>query len=131
VSRQATKTDKAIAADEAQLRSITTGEVLKEKGLCKAVVVRTREAGVHLGYLADYYHPNGSPLGVVDLVEGRQLWWWGSDSHYELHSIAERGAPRAKVSEPCSRPYTVAGVCSVMELTPEAAESLLRTRWES
>lgn len=132
MAKKATEADKAIATDEAKLRSLTTGEVLREKGLCPPVVVRTHDAGVHVGYLADYSHRNGSPLGVVELIEGRQLWWWGSDStHRELHSIAETGAPRAKISQPCSRPYTVAGVCSVMELTPVAAASLLRDRWES
>lgn len=131
MNKKATKADAAIAADEAQLRSLTTGEVLRAKGLCPPVLARTRDAGVHIGYLADYSHRDGSPLGVVELIEGRQLWWWGSETHYELHSVAEHGAPRAKISEPCTKPYTVAGVCSVMELTETACASLLRTRWES
>ena len=132
--RVATKAERAVMEDEAKMRSITTGEVLRERGLCPAVLVRTREAGVHIGYLADYSHRDGSPLGVVELIDGRQLWSWSSDGAEpvrELHGIAERGAPRAKISEACSMPYTVAGVCSVMALTPDAEANLMRTRWES
>ena len=124
-----------MAADEAkELRSVTTGAILRARNLCPCVLLRTREAGVHLGYLADYSHRDGSPLGVAEVLEGRQLWWWGStgpDASRELHEVAEQGAQRAKVSRPCSRPYTLAGVTSVMELTPAAEANLMRDRWES
>jgi hypothetical protein len=133
-SRKATKDEREVAHDEAQMRSITTGQVLRERALCPAVILRTRDGGVHIGYLADYSHRDGSELGVAEVVDGRQLWWWGSTGDAqsrELHEVAEDGAARAKISRPCRRPYTLAGVASVMALSPEAEANLMRDRWES
>ena len=133
--RKATEEEVQVAADQAkEVRSVTTGQILRARNLCPCVLLRTHDAGVHIGYLADYSHRDGSTLGVAEVLEGRQLWWWGSTGDNvsrELHEVAERGAQRAKISRPCSRPYTLAGVASVMELSPEVEANLMRDRWES
>jgi hypothetical protein len=132
MSRKATVEDAAVAADAAKVRSITTGEVLKERDLCPAVILRTREAGVHIGYLADYSHRDGSPLGVAELLDGRRLWWWASANNSlrrELHAIAMHGAPRAKVSDALTS-YTVAGVCEVLPMSEASIKSLMVSRWD-
>lgn len=123
MSRAPTKAEKAVARDEAQLRSLRTGEVLRERGLCPLVLVRTRDAGVHVGLLADY-----DPVAeVVTLIEGRRLWRWrGANT---LHEVVTEGiSEQSAVSQPVSG-YEVQAVAEVLPVSDKAAPSLTRSRW--
>ena len=116
-----TKTQRAIAADEAQARSLYTGEVLREKKLCPLVVVRTRDAGVHVGLLAEYEGRR------VELLDGRRIWrWHGANT---LHEVAGKGISGAcRVSEPLPH-YSLPDVIEVLPVSESAAPSLTQSRW--
>jgi hypothetical protein len=120
-ARRATKSETAIASDEAQLRSLYTGEVLREKSLCPLVVVRCRGAGVHVGYLAEYEGQR------VELIEGRRLWrWYGA---YTLHEVATEGVSGAvRLSKPVAC-YSLPDVIEVLPVSEAARESLTTSRW--
>lgn len=123
MSRAPTKAEKAVAADEAQVRSLRTGEVLRARGLCPLVLVRTRDAGVHVGLLADY-----DPVAeVVTLLEGRRLWRWrGANT---LHEVVTVGiSEQSALSQPVDG-YEVQAVAEVLPVSDAAAPSLTRSRW--
>ena len=123
MSRAPTKSEKAVAKDEAQVRSLRTGEVLRERGLCPLVLVRTRDAGVHVGLLADY-DPTAE---VVTFLEGRRLWRWrGANT---LHEVVTAGvSEQSAISEPVQG-YEVQAVAEVLPESDAAAPSLTRSRW--
>lgn len=123
MSRAPTKSEKAVAKDEAQVRSLRTGEVLRERGLCPLVLVRTRDAGVHVGLLADY-DPTAE---VVTFLEGRRLWRWrGANT---LHEVVTAGvSEQSAISEPVQG-YEVQAVAEVLPVSDAAAPSLTRSRW--
>ena len=121
----ATKTEKAIAADEAKHRSILTGEVLKEKGLCPFVIIRTRDAGVQMGYLAHFYQGTGE----AEMLEVRRLWSW-SGGRNTLNEIATEGVTSGRISKPV-RYNVICDVAEIIEVTDEAVIQSLRTsRWD-
>ena len=121
--KKANSEEVAIAADEAQQRSLTTGEVLREKGLCPLVIVRARDAGVHIGWLAEYHD------GDVMLLDARRLWAW-SGGPRTLNEVAINGAPRAKLSEPV-KVIAILDACELVQVeTSAAAASLTTSRWE-
>lgn len=121
--RAPTKTERAVAADEAEVRSIWTGEVLKEKGLCPLVLVRTRDAGIHVGYLADYDRANQA----VTFHESWRVWRWrGANtlSEVTVDGISEQSA----VARPV-RGNEVLGVAEVLPVSAKAAATLTHPRW--
>lgn len=121
--RAPTKQEKAVARDEAEIRSLRTGEVLRERGLCPLVIVRTRDAGVHVGLLADY-----DPIAeVVTFLESRRIWRWrGANT---LHEVATVGiAEHSAVSQPIQGAEVLA-VAEVLPVSESAAPSLIRSRW--
>lgn len=122
--RRANKDETAVAGDEAQERSILTGEVLRERGLCPLVVVRSWDAGVHVGLLARYDRENGD----VELFDARRLWRW--DGAHTLHEVALRGCngSRTRLSEPVPL-IGIPGVCEVIPVSPAAETSLTTSRW--
>lgn len=123
MSRAPTKVEKAVARDEAEIRSLRTGEVLRERGLCPLVLVRTRDAGVHVGLLADY-----DPVAeVVTLLEGRRLWRWrGANT---LHEVVTVGVDEeSAISQPVNG-YEVQAVAEVLPVSERAAASLTTSRW--
>jgi hypothetical protein len=121
-ARKATKAEEAAAGDEAlEQRSLTTGEILKAKGLCPLVVVRTYGAGVHVGYLAR------AAGQEVELLEVRRLWrWYGANTLNEVASEGISGACR--VSKPL-RQSVLPTVIEVLPVSEKAAPSLLESRW--
>ena len=122
-SARANKTEVAIAADEAQQRSLTTGEVLREKGLCPFVIVRARDSGVHVGWLAEYHD------GDAMLLDARRLWGW-SGGPKTLNEVAITGAPKAKLSQPI-KAIAILDACELVQVeTAQAVESLTTSRWE-
>jgi hypothetical protein len=123
IGRKATASETEAASDEAQERSILTGEVLREKGLCPFVIIRARDAGVHCGYLARY------GAGDVELLESRRIWRW-YEHRNTLSDIAERGAGKARISTP-ERIKAVLDACEIIQVFNEDAIKDLRTsRWE-
>lgn len=124
-ARKATKAEEAIAKDETtggQLFSLTTGEMLRAKGLCPLVVVRTYGAGVHVGYLAR------SDGQEAELIESRRIWsWTGANT---LDEVAEFGvAEQACISKPMTKVKRLTSVIETLEVTEKAAPSLLKSRW--
>ncbi len=127
MTRKATKTEEAIASDEAQTRSILTGEVLRERGLCPLVIVRARDSGVHVGWLA---RVGG---GDVELLEARRLWQWqspGKEKARTLNEVATKGLEWARLSEPVPQ-IALLDACEVIPVSPDAAKSLTTSRWQS
>lgn len=119
-----TRDERAVAGDEAQERSILTGEVLRERGLCPLVVVRSWDSGVHIGLLARYDTTNGD----VELYDARRLHRWrGANT---LHEVSLRGVAQdyTRLSEPVPL-VAVPGVCEVIPVAPEAVANLTTSRW--
>ena len=122
-SRRATKEEAAVASDAAQMRSILTGEVLREQGLCPFVIVRARDSGVHLGYLARVGD------GDVELIEARRLWRW-TGGRNTLNEVAEGGVETARISEPV-RQIALLDAAEILPVhNAEAIASLTRSRWD-
>jgi hypothetical protein len=89
------------------------------------VVVRTRDAGVHVGSLESCTPMPGPAFDVV-LRNARRLWSWGGAN--TLHEVALRGvSDESKISEPVSRIRLAA--IEVIDATPEAHGNLSRSRW--
>lgn len=120
--RKATKTEEAIAGDEAQQRSLLTGEVLREKGLCPLVITRSRDAGVHIGWLARYER------GDVELLEARRLWRW-SGGRNTLNEIARSGIEQGRISQAVPQ-LALLDVCEVLPVSAAAVASLTKERWD-
>ena len=121
MSKRANKAETAIASDEAQMRSITTGEVLREKGLCQLVIVRARDSGVHVGWLAEYAN------GDVVLLDARRIWGW-TGGRRTLNEVATMGLDLAKISEPVPA-IAILDACELIPVVPSAEESLTQSRW--
>ena len=87
----------------------------------KYVVVRTCNAGVHVGELAER---RGSE---ADLANARRIWSWKGAK--TLHEIALHGvADGSRVSEPVPT-ITVLEVIEVIPCTDEARENLEAAKW--
>jgi hypothetical protein len=121
--KRANKHETEIAADEAEMRSLYTGEVLRERGLCPLVVVRTYGAGVHIGYLARFVGQE------AELLDARRLWrWYGANTLSEVASEGVSGAVR--LSQPL-RQCALSSVIEVLPVSPRAAPSLTESRWSA
>ncbi len=121
--RKASIIEENVANDEAQTRSLLTGEVLREKSLCPLVVVRTRGAGVHVGYLAKV----DTMSRTVELLESRRLWrWYGANTLSEVALDGVSGAVRLAKPE---RSKPLFDVCELCEVSQKAAPSLTESRW--
>lgn len=86
------------------------------------VLIRTRDAGVHCGVLAEYGD------GCVLLRDARRIWRWrGANT---LHELALRGAANdyTRISEPVDR-ITVLGVIEILYPTEAARKNLEHSRW--
>lgn len=121
-AKKANRAEVAAAEDEAmEFRSLTTGEILRAKGLCPLVVVRTYGAGVHVGYLA---RTEGQE---AELLEVRRLWrWYGANT---LNEVAEDGVSGAcRISKP-ARHLRLSSVIETIPVSDKAAPSLLESRW--
>ena len=119
--KRANAVETAIAADEAEVRSLYTGEVLREQGLCPLVVVRTYGAGVHVGYLARLVGQE------AELLEARRLWrWYGANTLSEVASKGVSGAVR--LSQPM-RHIALSSVLEVLPVSAAAQASLTESRW--
>lgn len=88
----------------------------------KFVIIRTRDAGVHVGFLTQH---EGSE---VVLAKASRLWRWrGANT---LNEVAMRGVDDgySRISEQVPS-ITIVGVCEVIQCSPEAEANLSRPRW--
>lgn len=120
--RKATKAEESIAADEASERSLLTGEVLKAKGLCPLVIIRSRDSGVHVGWLARYHD------GDVELLDARRLWSWAGGRN-TLNEVAREGITSGRISK-AVRCIALLDACEVIPVAEAAAASLTTERWD-
>ncbi len=87
----------------------------------KYVIVRSRDAGVHAGWLVER---TGTE---VRLREARRLWYWVCAQGDFLSGVAKYGLkPESKVGGEID--ITVLGVCEVIDCTETARESIQATR---
>lgn len=124
-ARRATAAERAVAADEAEARSLWTGEVLKERGLCPLVLVRTRDAGIHVGYLANYDRANRA----VTFYESWRIWRWrGANT---LSEVAVDGIDEQSAVARPVRGHEVLDVAEVLQVSAKAAATLTKPRWHT
>jgi hypothetical protein len=85
------------------------------------VVVRTRDAGVHIGELVEITNNK-----IVILRNARRLWqWWGA---FTLHEVALKGVEeRSRISAPVAR-IRLLDAIEVIDTTPDARTNLTRSR---
>lgn len=87
------------------------------------VILRTRDAGVHVGVLKDFDRASRS----ATLADARRLWRWrGANT---INEVSLRGVDQdyTRISEPVPE-ITVLDVCEVLPVAPEAAGSLTTSR---
>jgi len=123
-NKRANRAETEVASDAAQQRSILTGEVLREWQLCPLVLIRSWDAGVHVGLLARYDAQNGD----VELLQSRRLWRWrGANT---LHEVSLYGVSDEYTRLSEAVPHAaVTDVCEVIPVSDKAAPSLTRSRW--
>lgn len=88
------------------------------------VLIRTRNAGVHCGTLAECHGT------AVLLTDARRLWRWrGANT---LNEVAVHGPSEdyTRLSEPVAT-ILLLEACEVIPCTAKAKKSLTRSRWGS
>ena len=88
----------------------------------RAVIVRSRDAGVQFGYLEGY---EGS---TVYLRNARQMWSWTAAEGGTLLDCATHGVKGGKFSSACAA-VTVIGACAIIDCTDKAAKTLEDAKW--
>jgi hypothetical protein len=90
----------------------------------RAVIVRSRDAGVQFGYLLGY---QGSE---VHLRDARQMWSWKAAKGGTLLDCATHGvsAKDCKFSGPVSR-CIVISACAIIDCTPACVTSVGDVKW--
>ncbi len=87
----------------------------------RAVIVRSRDAGVQFGYLEKY---EGS---TVYLKNARQMWSWIAAKGGTLLDCAVHGVSGGKFSTPTD--VVVIGACAIIDVSPDAVKSLELAKW--
>lgn len=96
---------------------------MKSKTKNKLVVIRTINAGIHIGELV------ARKGDEVQLANARRLWRWAGAN--TLHEIALRGAEMSsttRLSEPVES-ITVLQVIEIIPVASDAAKNLTTSRW--
>ena len=88
----------------------------------RAVIVRSRDAGVQFGYLDRY---EGS---TVYLKNARQMWSWTAKSGGTLLDCATHGVKGGKFSGVADA-VIVIGACAIIDCTPDAVKTLEDAKW--
>lgn len=94
------------------------------KGDGRAVIVRSREAGVQFGYLQEYA-ADGS---TVTVTNARQMWSWTAAKGGTLLDCATHGVKEGKFSTPAKQ-VIVINACAIIDCTPEAVKTLEAQSW--
>jgi hypothetical protein len=88
----------------------------------RAVIVRSRDAGVQFGYLDRI---EGS---TVYLTKARQMWSWTAASGGTLLDCATHGVKAGKFST-FANGVIVIGACAVIDCTNDAVKKLEDAKW--
>jgi hypothetical protein len=90
----------------------------------RAVIVRSRDAGVQFGYLLGYTGRE------VHLRDARQMWQWKAAKGGTLLDCATHGvnASNSKFSGPVSK-IIVLEACAIIDCTPECVNSIKSVKW--
>ena len=88
----------------------------------RAVIVRSRDAGVQVGYLDKF---DGS---TVYLKNVRQMWSWTAAEGGTLLDCATHGVKAGKFST-VSPAVIVIGACAIIDCTDKALKSLESAKW--
>lgn len=89
-----------------------------------AVIIRTRDAGVHFGHLAFIANAQHGTYRVV-MKDARRLWSWNGAN--TLNEIALRGISAGRVSEPIVN--VIPQVIEVIPCTQESERNLSSKKW--
>ena len=100
--------------------SETASEPTKSDG--RAVIVRSRDAGVQYGYLDRIDGSN------VYLTKARQMWSWTAAQGGTLIDCANHGVKAGKFST-MGGPILVIGACAVIDVADDAKKSLEDAKW--
>lgn len=95
------------------------GKAATVQGGGRAVIVRSKDAGVQFGFL-ESYAADGS---TVTLTKARQMWSWTAKEGGTLLDCAMHGVKAGKFSGPADR-VVVIGACAIIDCSKAAAESL-------
>lgn len=88
----------------------------------RAVIVRSRDAGVQFGYLDKF---EGS---TVYLTNARQMWSWTAAEGGTLLDCATHGVKAGKFST-VSAAVIVIGACAIIDCTEKAVKTLESAKW--
>ena len=91
-------------------------------GAGRAVIVRSRDAGVQFGYLDRF---EGS---TVYLTNARQMWSWIAAEGGTLLDCATHGVKGGKFST-VSPAVIVIGACAIIDCTDKALKTLESAKW--
>ena len=89
-----------------------------------SVIVRTRDAGVHVGKLAYIANAQGGCYRVV-LTECRRIWNWNGAN--TLNEIALRGPAGGKISEPTTN--MIPQVIEVLPCSTASEQKIKSIKW--
>jgi len=117
--KQALEIAKLLGAGES--RTADAPEAVKGDG--RAVIVRSKDAGVQFGYLDRY---EGS---TVYLTKARQLWSWVAMGGGTLLDCATNGVKSGKFSAAADA-VIIIGACAIIDCTAKAVETLESVTWE-
>ena len=99
-----------------------TGSPSEVKGEGRAVIVRSKDAGVQFGYLDRY---EGS---TVYLTKARQMWSWTAAEGGTLLDCATHGVKGGKFSAAADA-VIVIGACAIIDCTDKAVKTLESAKW--
>ena len=116
--KQALEIAKLLGAGEGQ--AVNAPEAVKGDG--RAVIVRSRDAGVQFGYLDRY---EGS---TVYLTKVRQMWSWTAAEGGTLLDCATHGVKAGKFSSAADA-VIVIGACAIIDCTAKAVKTLESAKW--
>lgn len=91
-------------------------------GAGRAVIVRSRDAGVQFGYLNKF---EGS---TVYLTKARQMWSWTAAEGGTLLDCANHGVKAGKFSTVADA-VIVIGACAIIDCTDKAVKTLESAKW--
>lgn len=96
------------------------------QGNNRAVIVRSRDAGVQCGELVEY----ASDGSTVTLRNARQMWRWRAKKGGTLLDCAQCGVEKkdSKFSGVCDR-IVIINACAIIDCTAEAVESFKAVSW--
>ena len=81
--------DYLLKDESTELTVLNESNNISDSFIGKYVIIRTRDAGVHVGYLKKYQNRE------CILTESRRLWYW--EGSFTLNGVANKGFKTAKM----------------------------------